>query len=235
MGWTDDIDTEGLVEENPFVFIIIGIIGAIAVTILHFVGIDYQPGWFQGQNLLSTIGLIFLIVFIPAIALSTLTGRSDLVKWEAIFLLISVALIFIGNNFDFDKFLEAIREAKIFNTSWDTSDVITAILIATIGISIIATAFTGKGFSIGTALIVLICFIGLGIINFPEKLGGGTHQFISNLIGGDFGKAVGIGGLATGGALITYGAIAGSMGPIGIGAFAIGAGIYLLGANMGWW
>ena len=80
MGWTDDLDTEGLVEENPFIFIIIGIIGAVAVSILYLVGIEYDPGWFEGQNLVSTMGIIFLIIFIPAIAISTLTGKSDLVK-----------------------------------------------------------------------------------------------------------------------------------------------------------
>ena len=189
MGWTDDLDTEGLVEENPFIFIIIGIIGAVAVSILYLVGIEYDPGWFEGQNLVSTIGIIFLIIFIPAIAISTLTGKSDLVKWEAIFLLISVGLVYIGNNFDFDEFISAFQSkiGEWLNTEWETQHLISVVLIIAIIIGV-ATAAMGKGFGIGSAVVVFVCIAALVALNmgeggFFENTGKGIKNTIKALTG----------------------------------------------------
>jgi len=42
MGWTDDSDTEGVVEENPYIFAIMAIIALIVASYLTFIGIDYD-------------------------------------------------------------------------------------------------------------------------------------------------------------------------------------------------
>lgn len=202
MGWTDDPDTEGLFEENLFVAIIIGVVLLAVAGILHFVGIGYDPGWFEGQQLISTIGIIFLLVFIPAIALSTATGKSDLVKWEALFLLIAIGMIYVGNNFDFQSFFDAFS-AKIsdwMNIEWDVMDLISIVLIVAIIAGAISVAF-GKGFGMGSAVLVLACIVGLVLVNmeggFFENIGEGINQAVGGALGFDLGnaaKGAGIGG-----------------------------------------
>ena len=142
MGWTDDADTEGLIEENPFIFIALGIVGIAIAGVLYFVGIDYQPGWFEGQNLISTMGIIFLIIFIPAIAISTLTGKSDLVKWEALFLLISVGMILIGNGFDFSKFMTSFTAQIQALGNLQVNQILMALVII-IGIAVAVAVASG--------------------------------------------------------------------------------------------
>jgi len=223
MGWTDDPDTEGLVEENPFIFIIVGIIGAVAVSILYFVGIEYYPGWFEGQNLVSTMGIIFLIIFIPAIAISTLTGRSDLVKWEAAFLLISFLMIYLGNNFDIINAFGA-KIGSWLNIDWNVKDLISIVLIVAIIATAISAAF-GKGVSFGSAAIFAICIVALWAINsgwswdnFFEKIGSAIHHGTSGLIGADIGTSLAI-GLLGAASIVLIGTGLGV--PIGLGALAI--------------
>jgi|Deesub1362A_J573_1020465.scaffolds.fasta_scaffold01023_12 hypothetical protein len=164
MGWTDDLDTEGLIEENPLVFIAIAIIGAVVVTVLYVFGIEYDPGWFEGQNLISSMGIIFLLIFIPAIAVSTLTGKSDLVKWEAIFLLISVGMILIGNGFDFTKFMQSFSSSISSLGNFTVSQILTAMLIIVIAAIAIGIA-TGHKVGAGAALVVVVILLAIGIIN----------------------------------------------------------------------
>ena len=238
MGWTDDLDTEGLVEENPFIFIIIGVIGAVAVSILYLVGIDYYPGWFEGQNLISTMGIIFLIIFIPATAISTLTGRSDLVKWEAIFLILSFLMVYLGNNDIINAF--GAKIGSWLNIDWNVKDLISIVLIIAIIATAISAAF-GKGVSFGSAAIFAICIVALWAINsgwswdnFFEKIGSAIHNATSGIVGADIGTSLGIGILGAA-AIILIGTGIGA--PIGLGAlaaigFAIGFGGSILWQNM---
>lgn len=239
MGWTDDPDEEGLVEENPFIFIIIGIVGAIAVSILHFVGIEYQPGWFEGQNLISTMGIIFLIIFIPAIAISTLTGRSDLVKWEAIFLFASVFMILVGNGFDFSKFLASFDSA--ISSLGDTK--VSQILMATLIIILIGLAFavgTGHKVGMGAIMLIIVLLIAIGLVNLwnagtfdnlgqyiNEKgiwyaIGKAISDFTGGLAAGKAGAAIGVGCLVIGILMVL---IPSWSTPVGILLIIIGAGI----------
>jgi len=160
MGWTDDPDEEGLIEENPFVFIVIAMIGAVVVTILYTVGIDYDPGWFEGQNLISTMGIIFLIIFLPAIAISTATGKSDLVKWEALFLLISVVMILIGNDFDFSRAIEAFTSQISSLGNIQLNQILTALIII-IGIGIAIAAGTGHNVSGGAVFAIIVLLLAI--------------------------------------------------------------------------
>jgi len=180
-GWTGDEDEEGLIEENPFVFIVAGVVILAVVAVLYYVGIDYDPGWFEGQNLFSTMGSVFLVIFIPAIAISTFTGKSDLVRWEAIFLLIAVFMIWAGNNFDLDKFIEAFgaKIGEIQGINWGMKDIITIVLIAAILIGAYSAAI-GKGFGLGSAVVILICIVVLWVLHSGWVPG---DSFIGSLLG----------------------------------------------------
>ena len=232
MGWTDDSDTEGLIEENPFIFIALGIIAIGVAGVLYYFGIDYDPGWFEGQNIISTMGIIFLIIFIPAIAISTLTGKSDLVKWEALFLIISVAMIWLGSNFDIINALTS-KFATWASVDWTVKDLLTIVLIITLIAMAISSAW-GKGVGTGTALLAIICIVGIYLVNNPavaesisdgsffEKLGKATSDMTKGAVGEDLGRLVGIGVAGA-----TAGALVGSIVPgigTGIGA-AVGAGL----------
>jgi len=229
MGWTDDADTEGLVEENPLVFIIIGVVGATVATLLYVYGIEYNPGWFEGQNLVSTLGIIFLLIFIPAIAISTATGKSDLVKWEAVFLLISVGMIFFGNNWNIINAFKA-KVATWMNVEWDVKALLPVILIITIILTALSAAM-GKGISLGSAAIFAMCVFGIWALNsgwtwdnFFDKLGAAMHHATSGFIGEDIGSALRAAGVGaaigvTAAALIATGVGA----PIGLGILAAGA------------
>lgn len=221
MGWTDDPDEEGLIEENPFTFIVVAIIGLVAVTILYAVGIEYNPGWFEGQNLLSTMGIIFLLVFVPAIAISTLTGKSDLVKWEAIFLFLSVFMIFLGNNFDIVNALQS-RFSEWMNIDWNVKDLLTIILIITLMAMAISGAM-GKGISPGAAILAGILIVAIYLLNsgytldsFFAKFGTALHKGTSGFIGANIGHVLGV-GLATAAAGAAIGSIVPGLGT-GVGA-----------------
>jgi len=241
MGWTDDPDEEGLIEENPFIFAVIAVILLAVAGILYFVGIDYDPGWFEGQNLVSTMGIIFLIIFIPAIAISTFTGRSDLVKWEAIFLFISVFMICIGNNFDIIDALSS-KVSTWMEIDWNVKDFISIVLIITLIATAISAAF-GKGISIGSAAIVAVCLFalyainsGLSLDNFFGKLGAAIEKTTSGVIGADLGTGLGI-GLTTAAAGAAIGSFVPGIGTaLGAGVgFLVGLGGYIIGENQGWW
>ena len=247
MSWTDDADTEGLVEENPFTFIVVAIIGLVAVTILYAVGIEYNPGWFEGQNLLSTMGIIFLLIFIPAIAISTLTGKSDLVKWEAIFLFLSVFMILLGNGFDFSKFMQSFSSniSTLGNTK--VSQVLMALVIL-IGIGIAFAAGSGHKVSGGAILAILVLLAVIGIINlynsgyfdnlsqnfqqhgFWYVAGKAISDFTGGLADGRAGMAIGFGLIAIGLILVF---IPNFSTPIGVLLLIIGSGI--LGKSMWEW
>ncbi len=171
MSWQDDPDTEGVVEENPFRYIIIGVVGLLVVTILY-VEIPYNPEWFEGQNLISTIGIIFLIIFIPAIAISTLTGKSDLVKWEAIFLFLSAFMILLGNGFDFSKIINSWTASIPSLNNMRVNQLLMLILLL-IGIGMaVAIAF---GHPIGPGSIFLIVVI-IGIMGLVNMYNAGTFD-----------------------------------------------------------
>jgi len=215
MGWTDDADTEGLIEENPFIFIALAIIGIAVAGVLYFVGIDYQPGWFEGQNLISTMGIIFLIIFIPAIAISTLTGKSDLVKWEALFLLISVGMILVGNGFDFSKFMQSFNSNISSLGDMQVNQVLMALVII-VGIAIAFAAGSGNKVSIGAILTIVVLLAIIGFINlwnagtfdnigetiqehgYAYTFGKIISDFTGGLGDGIAGKGIGIGCLAIG-------------------------------------
>ena len=239
MGWTDDADTEGLVEENPFTFIIVAIIGLVATGILYFVGINYQPGWFEGQNLLSTIGIIFLLIFVPAIAISTLSGKSDLVKWEAIFLFISVFMILLGNNFDFSKFIQSFSSNIASLGNAKVSQVLMALVII-IGIGIAFAAGSGHKVSGGAIFAILVLLAVIGFINmynsgyfhnlsqniqqngFWYMAGKAISDFSGGLAAGKAGMAIGFGMIAIGLILVI---IPNFSTPIGVLLIIIGSGI----------
>ena len=215
MGWTDDPDEEGLIEENPFIFVIIGIIIIAGGAILYTVGIEYDPGWFEGQNLISTMGIIFLIIFIPAIAISTLTGKSDLVKWEALFLFGAVFMILLGNGFDFSKVMEAFAAQISALGNMKVNQVLMALIII-IGIGIAFAAGTGKSVSMGAVFVILVLLLAIGIINmwnagtfdnfgnylqengFWYAAGKALSDFTGGLAEGKAGMAIGFGCLAVG-------------------------------------
>jgi len=241
MGWTDDADEEGLIEENFLVAFIFGALLIGIAVVLYFVGFSYDPGWFEGQNIISTMGIIFLLFAIPSIMISTLTGKSDLVKWEAIFLIMSVGMVYIGNNFD----IIGAFSSKITgwaSADWNVKDLISLVLFMVLIVSAIAASF-GKGFSIGSAIIVVVCLIALFGINagwtwdsFFEKLGDAIHKATSGVIGVDLGAAIGV--FAAGAAA---GAAVGSVVPgigTGVGALVGGllaAGGYIgVGSQLGW-
>jgi len=241
MGWTDDPDEEGLIEENPFIFVIIGIIIIAGGATLYTVGIEYDPGWFEGQNLISTMGIIFLIIFIPAIAISTLTGKSDLVKWEAIFLFLSVLMIYLGNNFDIvDAFSSKV--STWMEIDWNVKDLISIVLLITLIATAISAAF-GKGISVGSAAIVGICIFALYAINsgwsmdnFFEKIGTAIEKGTSGAIGADLGTGIGV-GLATAAAGAAIGSVVPGIGTAAgaVVGFLAGMGGYVIGGNQGWW
>ena len=238
MSWQDDPDTEGVVEENPFRYIIIGGIGLLIVTLLY-VGIPYKPEWFEGQNLVSTIGIIFLLIFVPAIAISTLTGKSDLVKWEAIFLFLSVFMILLGNGFDFSKFMPAFSSniSALGNTK--VSQVLMALIIL-IGIGIAFAAGSGHKVSGGAILAILVLLAVIGIINlynsgyfnnlsqnlqqhgFWYMFGKALSDFTGGLAAGKAGMAIGFGCLVIGFILVIFPNFST---PIGILLLIIGTGI----------
>ena len=234
MGWTDDSDTEGLIEENFLVALIFGALLIGIAVVLYFVGFSYDPGWFEGQNIISTMGIIFLLSGIPSIMISTLTGKSDLVKWEALFLIISVGMIYIGNNFDIIGAFSS-KVTSWASTDWDVKDLISIVLFVVLIVSAIAAAF-GKGFSIGSAIIVVICLIALFGINagwtwdsFFDKLGTAIHQTTGGILGVDTGATIGI--FAAGAAA---GAAVGSVVPgIGTGVGALVGGLLAAGGYIG--
>lgn len=246
-GWTGDEDEEGLIEENPFVFIVAGAVILAVAAILYYVGIDYDPGWFEGENLVSSMGIIFLIIFIPAIAISTLTGRSDLVKWEAVFLLISVVMIYVGNNFDWDSFLASfgatIGTWKDLN--WGVKDLITIVLIFSIIVAAYSAA-TGGGFGLGSAVVIIACLALLallhsgwmpgdsligGILGLPGSQGGGG-VVPENIEDAAWGLAIGSGaGAATVIGLALMGTGIGA--PVGMAIIAAGAALGFMGGYAG--
>jgi len=215
MGWTDDSDTEGLIEENPFIFIALGIVGIAVAGILYFVGIDYNPNWFEGQAIISSIGILFLLIFIPSIAISTLTGKSDLVKWEALFLIISTAMIFIGNDFDFSKFMQSFN-SQISGLGNTQINQVLMTLVIIVGIAIAFATGSGNKVSIGAILTIVILLAIIGFINmwnagtfdnfstyiqdkgWAYALGKGLSDFTGGLGDGVAGKGIGIGCLAIG-------------------------------------
>lgn len=241
MGWTDDSDEEGLIEENPLVFIGVALVGAIIVTVLYAFGIDYDPGWFEGQNLISSMGIIFLLIFTPAIAFSTLIGKSDLVKWEAIFLILSVFMIYLGNNFDIvDAFSSKV--STWMEIDWNVKDLISIVLLITLIATAISAAF-GKGISVGSAAIVGICIFALYAINsgwsmdnFFEKIGTAIEKGTSGAIGADLGTGIGV-GLATAAAGAAIGSVVPGIGTAAgaVVGFLAGMGGYVIGGNQGWW
>ncbi len=178
MGWTDDPDEEGLIEENPFIFAVIAVILLAVAGILYFVGIDYDPGWFEGLNLVSTMGVIFLIIFIPAIAISTLTGHSDLVKWEALFLFGAVFMILIGNNFDFQGVMESFSSTISSLGNIQVNQLLMA-LVVIIGVAIAFAVGAGKNVSMGAILIIVILLLALGLINMYNA---GTFENWGNYV-----------------------------------------------------
>jgi len=215
MGWTDDADTEGLIEENPFIFIALGIVGIAIAGILYFVGIDYNPNWFEGQTLISTIGIIFLLFGMPAIMISTLTGKSDLVKWEALFLIISAGMIFVGNGFDFSKFMQSFNSQISGLGDTQVNQVLMALVII-IGIAVAFAAGSGNKVSGGAILTIVVLLAIIGFINmwnagtfdnigeniqehgFAYTFGKALSDFTGGLGDGVAGKGIGIGCLAIG-------------------------------------
>lgn len=244
-GWTGDADTEGLFEENFLVAIIIGVALFVFAVIGYFVGFDINLAWFEGQNFWSTAGIIILVIFIPAIAFSTFTGRSDLVAAEAVFILIGFAMIYLAHNFDFSEFVNVFQSDwfNLGNFDFNVSTLLTVVLLVAIIVAVIGGIWRGSGIS--AAIIVVVCGVGIYIINssdpsnifqeFGEMLGSTTSGFIgvdvgaaaaSGIVGSIIGLGVGI-LLApvTGGISIPV--------CLGIGALAGGGGV--AGSFAGWW
>lgn len=238
-GWTGDADTEGLFEENFLVAIIVGVSLLVIAMIGHFVGVSVDLNWFEGQNLISTMGIIFLIVFIPAIAISTFTGKSDLVKWEALFLLIAVGMILIGNGFNFSDALESFTASIAALGNMQVNQLLMAFVVI-IGIAIAIAVGTGQRVSGGAAVVIIILLAAIGIMNLWTS---GTFDNIGSTIQNDgwaffFGKVLSdfTGGLAAGhaGAAIGIGCVIIGLvlvlipnfsTPIGVLLLIIGAGI----------
>jgi hypothetical protein len=249
MGWTDDADTEGIWEENFIMAMILGVLIIGTVSILHFVGISYDPGWFEGQNIFSTMGIVFLLVGIAAIGFSTFTGKSDLVKWEAFFLLIAVGMIYVGNNLDIDSFIQSFDAefSSWLDISWTSGDLLTLVLIVTLIAMAVSSVF-GKGIGIGSAILAVICIVGIFLLNNPgvaeyfssgtffEKSGEAMQDMTNGVIDADLGAALGVGvGTAAAGAAI--GSVVPGIGT-GVGAvvgFLGGTGVTIFGGNAGWW
>ncbi|GEM_PF-4904237 len=215
MGWTDDPDEEGLIEENPFIFVIIGIIIIAGAAVLYTVGIEYDPGWFEGQNLISSMGIIFLLTGLPAIMISTFTGKSDLVKWEALFLFGAVFMILLGNSFDFSKAMESFTATISSLGNVQVNQLLMALLII-VGVGVAFAAASGKSVSGGAILLIIVLLVAIGLINMWNA--GTFDNFSSYLqekgIAYAIGKAIGdfTAGLATSPVAI----------PMGLGMIAIG-------------
>jgi len=240
MGWTDDADTEGLFEENFLVALILGALLIGIATILYFVGFSYDPGWFEDQNIISSMGIIFLIIFIPAIAISTLTGHSDLTKWEGLFLVIAVIMIWMGNNFSWQKFLSAWQSDLSFLKVDSSLSQLVMLILIVVGIGMAIAIATGHKVGIGAVVLILSLILVIGIINWwnagtfsnisatiQEKgiwylLGKALSDFTAGLARGGAGAAIGIGCLALGIAMV---AIPNTSTPIGVILIIIGTGI----------
>jgi len=239
MGWTDDADTEGLIEENFLVALVAGALMVAVAAVLYFVGFSYDPGWFEGQNIVSSMGIIFLIVFIPAIAISTLTGKSDLVKWEALFLLISVGLVLIGNGYDFSKLMQSFNSQISALKGMQVNQLLMLILIMA-GIATAVAIGTGHNVSSGAILLILALIAAIGIINwfnsgtfanigqyikehgFWFAAGKALSDFTGGLAAGSAGWFIGVGCLAIG---IMFVIIPGWQTWVGIILIIIGTGI----------
>ncbi|MHA1289111.1 MAG: hypothetical protein ACTSPB_17115 [Candidatus Thorarchaeota archaeon] len=245
-GWTGDPDTEGLFEENFLVAIIIGISLLVFAVIGYFVGFDINLAWFEGQNFWSTAGIIILVIFIPAIAFSTFTGRSDLIAAEAIFILVGFGMIYLAHNFDLSEFLNVFQSDwfNLGNFDFNVSTLLTIVLIAAIIVAVIGGVLRGSGIS--ASIVIIVCGIGIFVINSPdpgnvfhevgEALGGATSGFI----GADIGAAA-ASGITGGLAGAAAGALAGSVVP-GLGTvtgaiigFIAGAAGGTGGSFAGWW
>lgn len=244
-GWTGDSDTEGLFEENFLVAIIIGVAFLVFAIAGYYIGFDINLEWFAGQNFWSTAGIIILVIFIPAIAFSTFTGRSDLIAAEAIFILVGFVMIYLSHNFDFSSFIET------FSSNWmnfgdfefNVSTLMTVVLLIAIIVAVIGGIWRGSGIS--AAIIVVVCGVGIYVINssdpsnifreFGEMIGGATSGFLGVDVGaaaasGIVGSVIGLGvGIllapVTGGISIPV--------CLGLGALAGGGGI--AGSFAGWW
>ena len=239
MGWTDDSDEEGLIEENPFIFVYIGVAFLVVISALHFVGLSYNPEWFEGQNLLSSMGIILFIMGIVAIGVSTFTGKSDLVMWEAMFLFGAVIMILIGNDFDFSGMMAAFASELEALGGVSLSKILMALVII-IGVAIAFAVGTGKKVGIGAAAVLLALIAVIGFINmwnagtfddfgtavetegWAYAAGLVLSDFTGGLADGAAGKAIGFGCLVIGLLLVI---IPNWSTPIGVLLLIIGVGI----------
>jgi len=244
-GWTSDSDTEGLFEENLFVALIIGISLLVVAIVGFYIGFDINLQWFQGLNFWSTAGIIILCIFIPAIAISTFTGKSDLIAAEAIFILVGFAMIYMANNWDLSMFTD------VFSSNWfnlgdfefNVSTLMTIVFILAIVVSVIGGIISGH--PIGASIVIIFCGFGIFLINSTDpsnifnEIGESLRGTTEGFLGWDVGHtaATGLTGALAGaaaGALITS-----WTGPgMGIGAVVgglLGAAGGMGGGFQGWW
>lgn len=247
-GWTSDADTEGLFEENFLVAIIIGVALLVFAVIGYFVGFDINLAWFEGQNFWSTAGIIILVIFIPAIAFSTFTGRSDLIAAEAVFILIGFAMIYLAHNFDFSSFIDT------FSSNWtnfgdfefNVSTIMTIVFVLAIFVALIGGIYSGH--PAGSAIIIIICGIGIFVINSTDpsnifrEIGRAVGSAGEGFLGFDVGAAASsgmVGGLIGGALAITGVALAPFTGGFSLGLTLAGIGIGAAsgfgGSVAGWW
>lgn len=249
-GWTGDSDSEGLFEENLFVALIIGISLLVVAVVGYYMGFGVNLNWFEGQNFWSTAGIIILVIFVPAIAFSTFTGRSDLIAAEAVFILIGFAMVYMANNWDIGSFIDAFSSDwfNLGDFDFNVSTLMTIVFILAIVVALIGGIWSGH--PIGAAVMIIICGLGIFVINSTDpanifyEIGEALQQGTSGVIGHDIGSvfaSVGIGGGigVAGGAAV--GAALGSLG-FGVGAIPgaiigglIGAGLGGGGDWAGWW
>ena len=161
------------------------------------------------------MGIVFLLFGMPAIMISTLTGKSDLVKWEALFLFISVGMILVGNGFDFSKFMQSFNSQISGLGDTQVNQVLMALVII-VGIAIAFAAGSGNKVSGGAILTIVVLLAIIGFINmwnagtfdnfstyiqdkgWAYAIGKGLSDFTGGLGDGVAGKGIGIGCLAIG-------------------------------------
>ena len=255
MGWTDDPDTEGVVEENPYIFAIMAIIALIVASYLTFIGIDYDISGIQMNQ------IIMAIILIIGIAMAVAIGTGHKIGIGAVFLFVLllavIGMVNLWNAGAFDSFQSNIQEKGWaytigqaigqFTAGLATSDAGKWIGLGCIAVGIILVVIPNFSTPIGVLLII----IGSGLagptvynevhdwwaggddgepggsITDTSRAGQGTDYLTGAAVGGTAAAAITAGLILTG---TGPGAIAG----IPLIAIGLAAGVGLGGASGHW-
>jgi len=163
MGWTDDSDTEGVVEENPYIFAIMAIIALIVASYLTFIGIDYDISGIQMNQ------IIMAVILIIGIAMAVAIGTGHKIGMGAVFLFVLllavIGMVNLWNAGAFDSFQSNIQEKGWaytigqaigqFTAGLATSDVGVYMGLGCIAVGIILVVIPNFSTPIGVLLIII--------------------------------------------------------------------------------